>query len=81
MVKKENDCNLSKDFFWLHIKKSGGQTIRSLLKPYYREVDRDKKPKNFAQAEYGEYNDILNNYRFVLGEYQFKRCLFAKTFL
>jgi len=28
-----------------------------------------------------EYNDILNNFRVVLGEYQFKRCLFAKKYL
>lgn len=28
-----------------------------------------------------QYNDVLNNYRVVLGEYQFKRCLFARKFL
>jgi hypothetical protein len=39
------------------------------------------KPKNFIQTEPAEYNDILNNYRVVIGEYQFKRALFAKTFL
>ena len=70
-----------KDFFWLHIKKSAGITTRRLLQPYYVEVDRVNKPKNFIQAEPEEYNDILNNYRVVLGEYQFKRALFAKTFL
>jgi hypothetical protein len=70
-----------RQFFWLHIKKSGGTTIRSFLQPYYVEVDRAKKPKTFIQAAPEEYNDILNNYRVVLGEYQFKRCLFAKKFL
>ncbi len=68
-------------FFWLHIKKSAGNTTRSLLQPYYVEVDRVKKPGNFIQARPEEYNDILNNFRVVLGEYQFRRCLFAKKYL
>lgn len=67
--------------FWLHVKKSAGITTRSLLYPYYVEVDRTKKPKTFIQASPEEYNDILNNYRVVLGGYQFKRCLFAKKYL
>ncbi|MGH8274773.1 MAG: sulfotransferase family 2 domain-containing protein [Gammaproteobacteria bacterium] len=70
-----------KQFFWLHVKKSAGITTRALLQPYYVEVDREDKPKNFIQATPEEYNDILNNYRVVLGEYQFKRCLFAKKYL
>ena len=68
-------------FFWLHIKKSAGITTRTLLQPYYVEVDRVKKPKSFIQASPEEYNDILNNYRIPLGEYQFRRCLFAKQYL
>ncbi len=70
-----------RQLFWLHIKKSAGITTRSLLQPYYIEVDRTKKPKTFIQATPEEYNDILNNFRVVLGEYQFKRCLFAKRYL
>ena len=70
-----------KQLFWLHVKKSAGITTRALLRPHYVEVDRTKKPKNFIQAAPEEYNDILNNYRVVLGKYQFKRCLFAKKFL
>lgn len=70
-----------KKLFWLHIKKSAGISTRSLLQPFYIEVDREKKPKTFIQASPEEYNDILNNYRVVLGEYQFKRCLFAKKYL
>jgi hypothetical protein len=69
------------DFFWLHIKKSAGVTTRKLLQPYYTEVDKKYKPKTFIQAKSEEYNDILNNFRVVLGEYQFKRSLFAKKFL
>lgn len=71
----------SKKLFWLHIKKSGGITTRSLLQPYYIEVDRSKKPTSFLQAKPEEYNDILNNYRVPLGNFQFRRSLFAKTYL
>lgn len=67
--------------FWLHVKKSAGISTRRLLQPYYTEIDRTKKPKTFVQAPPEEYNDILNNFRVVLGEYQFKRCLFAKKYL
>ncbi len=72
---------MKKQLFWLHIKKSAGITTRSLLVPHYVEVDRVNMPKNFIQAKPEEYNDILNNHRVVLGEYQFKRCLFAKQYL
>jgi hypothetical protein len=68
-------------FFWLHIKKSAGLTTRYFLKPYYVEVDRANQPPTFIQANPSQYNDILNNYRTVLGEYQFKRCQFAKKYL
>lgn len=56
-------------------------TTRALLQPYYVEVDRIKSPKTFIQATPEEYNDILNNYRVLLGDYQFKRCLFAQKYL
>ena len=72
---------MAKNFFWLHIKKSGGTSIRTILQPHYTLVDRSKKPVNFIQSKPCQYNDILNNYRVVLGEYQFKRTLFAKKFL
>lgn len=68
-------------FFWLHIKKSAGNSTRQLLAPHYVEVNRTQKPFTFIQAKPEEYNDVLNNYRVVLGDYQFKRTLFAKEFL
>lgn len=72
---------MQKEFFWLHIKKSAGESTRKLLCPYYKEVDREKNPSCFIQANKEHYNDILNNYRVPLGEYQFRRVLFAKKFL
>ncbi len=68
-------------FFWLHIKKSGGITTRNLLQPHYIEVDRSIRPGCFLGAQPEQYNDILNNYRVLLGELQGRRCLFAKTHL
>ena len=69
-------------FFWLHVRKSAGSSTRSLLQPYYLGVGRrEKNPKTFIQATPEEYNDILNNHRIHLGDYQFKRCLFAKKYL
>lgn len=70
-----------KEFFWLHIKKAGGQSIRRLMKPHYSNTDRSKRPKSFLQAPHKEHNDILNNYRTNLGEYQFRRTLFARDYL
>lgn len=69
-----------KNFLYLHIRKSGGTTVKNLLKPYYVETNRNF-PKNFIQASTNEYNDVLNNHVVVLGEYHNKRMLFAKNFL
>lgn len=73
--------NLS--FFWLHIKKAAGTTLRSELSSLglYTIVDRVGKPQNFLDACQTNYNDILNNYRVPLGKYQFKRSLYAKQYL
>lgn len=68
-------------FFWLHIKKNGGGTIRRLLTPEYVLAERSKRPVNFIQSDRALHNDILNNYRMPLGEYQFKRAQFAKSIL
>ena len=67
--------------FWLHIKKSAGQSTRLMLDPYYTVVDRNRCPANFIQSDEEDWNDILNNWRTPLGTYQFKRCLFARQFL
>lgn len=67
--------------FWLHIKKSGGTSIRNILGSNYIQVERENRPSCFIQSNPNQYNDILNNYRVVLGKYQFKRALFAKKFL
>jgi len=68
-------------FFWLHIKKNGGGTIRRLLAPEYVLAERSKRPVNFIQSDRSLHNDILNNYRMPLGEFQFRRAQFAKSVL
>lgn len=67
-------------FFWLHIKKAGGQSIRKALSPFYIETNR-KDPAQFISIPYELWNDNLNNYRVPLGAYDYKRALFAKKFL
>lgn len=68
-------------FFWLHVKKSAGQSTRRLLQPHYRVVDRSKRVQNFPDTSALEWNDVLNNYRVPLGAYQYRRCLYAREFL
>ena len=72
---------LPEGIFWLHIKKSGGTSVRKVLGPLYQEVDRKKQPANFIQSPKKCWNDILNNYRIPLGEYQFRRSFFAREYL
>tara|TARA_R110002124_G_scaffold286137_2_gene466039 strand:- start:463 stop:1230 length:768 start_codon:yes stop_codon:yes gene_type:complete len=67
--------------FWLHIKKSAGLSTRKMLGDLYPQTDRNKMPTGFLQAPKAEYNDILNNFRVLLGPYQFKRCQFAQKYL
>lgn len=73
--------NVSPAFFWLHIKKCGGQSFRESFTPPYVQTDRLKNPKPFIATPKSEWNDVLNNYRIPLGEYDNKRMLFAKLFL
>lgn len=67
--------------FWLHIKKSAGLSTRRMLGDLYHQTDRNMMPTGFLQAPKAEHNDILNNFRVLLGTYQFRRCLFAQTYL
>lgn len=68
-------------FFWLHVKKAGGGTLRRLLAPDYVLAQRGQQPVNFIQSPRNQHNDILNNFRMPLGPYQFRRTAFAKTYL
>lgn len=67
--------------FWLHIWKSGGSSARVMLEPHYVQVDRVANAACFTGRSRREWNDILNNFRVPLGEYQYRRCLFARRFL
>lgn len=69
------------DFFWLHIKKSAGSSCMHLLKPNYISIEKKNKCPSFIQSDQKYWNDILNNSRIMIGEYQFKRSLFAKKYL
>ena len=68
-------------FFWLHIRKSGGQSARRALGPLYRETDRDRMPGGFITAPRAEWNDILNNHRVFTGPLYFRRSEFARLHL
>jgi hypothetical protein len=68
------------NFFWLHIKKCGGQSFRATFTPPYVQTDR-RNYKPFSELPKEEWNDCLNNYRVTLGEYDYRRMLFAKKFL
>lgn len=71
---------MHKPFFWLHITKSGGHSLRKALDGVYIETNR-LNPQPFLAIPKKEWNDNLNNYRLPLGNYDFKRALFAKKFL
>lgn len=70
-----------KRFFWLHIKKCGGQSFRETFSPPYVQTDRSFDYKPFRALSKNQWNDALNNYRRNLGIYDFKRMQFAKKFL
>ena len=71
---------MARPFFWLHIRKAGGTTINSLLGEHYVRTKRAKSLPFIALPK-EEWNDNLNNHRVYLGEYEYKRTLFAKKFL
>lgn len=78
--KKRSSSNI-KPFFWLHIKKCGGESFRKTFTPPYVQTDRIQNPKPFIAVPKQEWNDVLNTFKIPLGEYDFKRMLFAKNFL
>ncbi len=67
-------------FFWLHIKKCAGSSVRQALGDKYCEVEKWRRLP-FVCYEKKYWNAVLNNFRVPLGEYDFKRALFAKKFL
>ena len=71
---------MSRPFFWLHIKKAGGQSVRKLLGDLYVETNR-KVPTPFVALPKEEWNDALNNFRLPLGHFDFRRALFARDYL
>ncbi len=70
-----------KPFLWLHIKKAGGESFREAFDPYYIQTDRRKNYKTFIALPKEQWNDVLNNFKIPLGEYDYKRMLFAQKFL
>ncbi len=70
-----------KPFLWLHIKKAGGESFRETLSPYYVQTERQKNYKTFIALPKEQWNDVLNNFKIPLGEYDYKRMLFAQKFL
>jgi len=74
--------NKKQTFFWLHAKKCAGSSFRkSFTPPYVQTEGRETRPKPFIAVPKEEWNDVLNNFRIPLGEYDYKRMLFAKKFL
>ena len=64
-------------FFWLHIKKAGGQSIRAGLSPHYVETDR-KTVRALKRVSPHERNDWINSYRQDFGRYDAHRMQFAR---
>jgi hypothetical protein len=67
-------------FIWLHIRKAGGTSVLRALEPWYKRTQREKA-LTFAEIPKEEWNDNLNNHRVPLGEYDYRRMLYAKSFL
>ena len=67
-------------FLWLHIKKSGGQSIRRAIGSAYVETAR-KNARPYIALPEAEWNDNLNNFRIPLGPFDYRRMLFARDYL
>ena len=70
-----------KKFFWLHIKKCGGTSVKHFLGDLYNDIPNQSNIPSFIQVEKKYWNSILNNSRCNLGDYITKRVFFAKEFL
>ncbi|GAA5067894.1 sulfotransferase family protein [Roseibacterium beibuensis] len=68
-------------FFWLHIRKSAGQSTRAVLHETYAQSCRRGNIQNFPESPPSEWNDVLNNHRVPLGRWQFRRCIYARDFI
>ena len=75
------NAKVSKKFFWLHIKKCGGTTIKNFLGDIYDDIPNQSNIPSFIQVDKKYWNAILNNSRCNLGDFVNKRSLFAKTYL
>lgn len=72
---------MPRPYIWLHIKKAGGTSLRVALGDTYCHVDRQSNPIPFVALPKDYWNDNLNFYRMPLGDYEFRRMLFARNYL
>jgi len=72
---------LCRPLFWLHIKKSGGTSMRRMLTPVWDDIDSFDVLPSFKQVDSRYWNTLLNNARTPLGDYGNRRLLFARDFL
>lgn len=77
---EENFNKTHNPFFWVHIRKAGGTSIKKALKEVYVTSPRPC-PQPFVSILKEQWNDDLNNDRLPLRTYDFKRTLFAKRYL
>ncbi|ORT50697.1 hypothetical protein ST37_08230 [Vibrio sp. qd031] len=67
-------------YLWLHIRKAGGTSLKEILGPSYA-VSEWKYGTPFVALDKSQWNNNLNNHLVSLGEYEYKRMLFAQKFL
>lgn len=71
---------MARPYIWLHIKKAAGQSMRTALGDSYVQTLR-RVPTPFAALPKEQWNDNLNNFRVPLGDFDYRRMLFAKKCL
>jgi Sulfotransferase family len=80
-IDQATGAELAPELFWLHIKKSAGQSTRQALGPLYTVTDRQARVAAIRDLPPAEWNDALNNYRMMLGAHQFRRTEYARQVL